>query len=165
MKIKISQQRLFYLMDYESSTEQFTWKKSTSNVVRKKRKISKNKKSRYLRIQLDGNRYYAHHLAWLWFYGKLPKTQIDHINCDSFDNRICNLRLSNQQQNCFNRSKAKNNTSGTKGVVWHPKQKKWNAVISFNNQKIHLGSFDNLTSARIAVRDARIQFHGDFFRD
>jgi hypothetical protein len=45
----------------------------------------------YVRISIDGGKYTAHHLAWLYVHGVWPY-QIEHINRKRSDNRIANLR-------------------------------------------------------------------------
>ena len=52
----------------------------------------------YILIGLLGKRYRAHRLAWLYVYGTWPKHDIDHINRNRSDNRICNLRDVTRQQ-------------------------------------------------------------------
>lgn len=42
--------------------------------------------------------------------------QIDHINGDTLDNRICNLRIVDNRTNCWNQAKRKTNKSGVTGV-------------------------------------------------
>ena len=45
--------------------------------------------------------YYAHRFVWECFNGLIPEGKvIDHINDDKVDNRLCNLQLLTQQQNC-----------------------------------------------------------------
>jgi hypothetical protein len=46
----------------------------------------------YVRIGIDGWKYTAHHLAWLYVHGVWPSDQIEHINRKRSDNRIANLR-------------------------------------------------------------------------
>jgi len=46
----------------------------------------------YVRIGVDGGKYTAHCLAWLYTHGVWPSDQIDHINGNRSDNRIANLR-------------------------------------------------------------------------
>lgn len=45
-----------------------------------------------------------------------PKVFVDHKNGNGLDNRKDNLRISTNRDNCRNRGKQKNNTSGFKGV-------------------------------------------------
>lgn len=72
---------------------------------------------------------------------------IDHINRVKLDNRRSNLRPATRLQQMWNRSKNRNNMSGTTGVSWHKRAKKWMAEISIRGKGHHLGSFDNLENA------------------
>ena len=45
--------------------------------------------------------YYVHRFVWECFKGVIPEGKvIDHINNNKEDNRLCNLHLITQQQNC-----------------------------------------------------------------
>ena len=46
----------------------------------------------YRRTTIAGKVYSDHHLIWLWYHGKLPTNQIDHLNHNRLDNRLENLR-------------------------------------------------------------------------
>ena len=65
-----------------------------------------NKKN-YVIIKLLGRKYYAHRLAWLFYYGEWPQNEIDHINNNKLDNRIINLRDVTHWENQQNRIDAK----------------------------------------------------------
>ncbi len=75
------------------------------------------------------------------------KQCVDHINNDRTDNRLENLRYATKQENSRNCSISKNNTSGTKGVNWNKRDKKWSARITIDGIKIHIGRFDNKEDA------------------
>lgn len=96
-----------------------------------------------------------HRLAWLYMTGKFPKEGLDHINRDGFDNRFVNLRESSQQENCQNRSIEKINTSGISGVCWHKRFRKWQARGSLGNRRIHLGYFEDINDADMAIKNFR----------
>jgi hypothetical protein len=49
--------------------------------------------------------YYAHRLAWLWWFGEWPEGGLDHINRIRNDNRIDNLREATRSENQRNRRK------------------------------------------------------------
>lgn len=66
----------------------------------------------------------------------------DHINRNTLDNRKANLRHSTIQQNNFNKSLFKNNTSGIIGVHWDKRICKWIARIQIDGTRISLGKFD-----------------------
>lgn len=84
---------------------------------------------------------------------------IDHINGDITDNRKDNLRVRTQSENNMNKKIQSNNTSGFVGVVWHSKQKMWNASITVRGEVLELGSYYYL---RNALR-ARIEAEGEYF--
>ena len=85
--------------------------------------------------------------------------QTDHINQNRLDNRRINLRMANNQQNAFNASLSKANTSGTKGVSWSNERKKWCAYIHFNNKAIPLGRFLDIKDAIFARKQAEKKYH------
>ena len=59
----------------------------------------------------------VHRIIWTLFYGEVPDGfVIDHIDGDSLNNIISNLRLITQAENRRNTRKFKNNTSGVSGV-------------------------------------------------
>lgn len=64
---------------------------------------------------------------------------IDHINEIKTDNRLENLRLITNRENC-SRSK-KNKTSQYTGVTWHKQRNKWVANIRNGREVIYLGIF------------------------
>lgn len=90
--------------------------------------------------------------------------QVDHINGDTLDNRISNLRLVTGAENAINRKKNKNNSSGHKGVSWNKRLTKWQAQIRFDGERIHLGFYHDLEEAADAYRDASMRLHGKLAR-
>lgn len=105
----------------------------------------------------------AHRVAWAVHYGEWPEKDIDHINQDKGDNRICNLRLATDQENLRNIPKFSTNTSGYKGVSLIKKTGKWNARISTGSEYKSLGNFDTPEDANEAYIDAAKRYHGEFF--
>jgi hypothetical protein len=116
----------------------------------------------YVVIKVKSNAYKAHRLVWLYHYGILPIDQIDHANSIKHDNRIENLRNSNNGQNRYNTRLGKNNTSGIKGLVLDKRSNKWSARINVNGKRIHLGLFDNKELAELVVTEAREKYHKEF---
>ncbi len=82
---------------------------------------------------------------------------IDHININSLDNRIANLRIVTPQQNAWNRRKQRGNYSSRyKGVMWRKNNKKWRATIFMGDRNISLGNFyDEKAAARAYDAKAR----------
>lgn len=66
---------------------------------------------------IEGKAYTVSRIIWELFNGKIPEgMQIDHVNGDSTDNRISNLRCVTNKINSHNQKKKSTNTSGVTGV-------------------------------------------------
>lgn len=113
----------------------------------------------YKHVSINGKKYLVHRLIWHIYYGKKPNKPIDHINRNTSDNRIINLRLVTRQQNCLNRGMNKNNTSGVTGVCWNKQNNKWQSQITVNKKSILLGTFLNFEDA-VKARKAAEDFAG-----
>jgi len=101
--------------------------------------------------QASGTRYYMHRLILACSKGQ----QIDHLNRNGLDNRRANLRISTASQNQHNRGKINSNTSGESGVVWHRRDRLWQAQITINGKQIYLGCFKNIGDAAEAYVQAK----------
>lgn len=103
--------------------------------------------------------YYIHRLI----LNAKSNEQVDHINGNPLDNRKCNLRLSNQNQNMHNMSKRKKKTSSKyKGVTWHKALKKWMAQIGYNSKHYYIGIYKNEKEAAIAYNKKAKELFGEF---
>ena len=92
---------------------------------------------------------------------------VDHINGDRLDNRRANLRACTQMENLRNRSIAKHNKSGYKGIyktVLRNGGSRWRAEIGCNRRKISLGTFETPQKAAEAYDSAAKKYHGEFAR-
>jgi hypothetical protein len=116
---------------------------------------------KYLITKISGKHYCAHKLVYLWHYGQWPE-QLDHINRDSLDNRVENLRPANACTNMQNRKVFKSNTSGAKGVAWNKRANKWQVYVGVERKIKHIGYFDNFELAELVAHEARQKFHGVF---
>lgn len=118
----------------------------------------------HVAIRIDGRRWLAHRLAWLYVYEVWPACDIDHINGNPSDNRIANLRLAEVSQNLANARRYKNNTSGYKGVTYHRQSGKWRAVLCVYGKIYSLGLYLNKDDAAKAYADAAAYHYGDYAR-
>jgi hypothetical protein len=100
----------------------------------------------YQKICVHGKQYLTHRLIFFWHYGFLPK-EVDHINGNTFDNCIKNLRAADRNQNGKNRGLSIRNKSGFAGVVQDKIRKKWIAQIMVDGKHILLGRFEKLEEA------------------
>jgi len=97
-------------------------------------------------------------------FGEPDNMDVDHINTNPLDNRRDNLRIATTQQNCKNKNKYKNNTSGFKGVSFHKKAQKYRARIQIDGKNTPLGYFATAEGAHEAYKQAAIQHNGEFAR-
>ena len=156
----ISQEQLKNLFGYCPDTGVFIRKVQTCNRVRKGDVAGSLHPLGYLTIRIGRKNYYAHRLAWFYVYGKWPQ-QVDHINHDKADNRLCNLRNVTDVENRKNQTLRTDNSSGVCGVAWDKHYSKWKAHIGTNRKPKTLGYFDDVFDA-ICVRksaEARFGFH------
>jgi len=87
--------------------------------------------------------------------------EVDHINGNTLDNRINNLRLSTRSGNCANRGKLKG-TNSYKGVYFISKSGKWRALIRKDKIRYHLGMFNTELEAINAYNNAAKKYHGNY---
>lgn len=105
----------------------------------------------YLQVRLLGKNLSVARICWIIAVGTLPD-QIDHINRDKTDNRLCNLRESCQTRNQRNKATQKNNTSGKKGVSFDRQSGLWKVRIGAGNKRVTIGMFKHFALA-VAARE------------
>lgn len=161
MSVEITAERLRYLLHYDPETGVFRWRVSTSHRMPVGSVAGANSHG-YTTIGIDGRRYVASNLAWLYVTGDWPITGIDHRDQDKSNNRWGNLRLADQSQNNANSKTRRDSTSGVRGVSWDKEKGKWEAHVGWKGRKHHVGYFDSIEEASKA-RDAKaLQLHGAF---
>ena len=148
-----------YLMDclcYDCESGIFTWKikKSGSKGINN---AAGGSNGRYMRIVVNGKKFYAHRLAWLFHYGDYQSGIIDHINGNKTDNRICNLRDVSYSTNGLNRHNQANNKSGSIGVSFSNTRNRWVARIVRNRIVTHIGYFTKKEDAISAYESKKIE--------
>jgi len=108
--------------------------------------------------------YRAHRVIWAMETGVWPVKDIDHINCHTSDNRMCNLREATESQNLRNRGAQRNNTSGFKGVSFDSRRSYWVANINVKKKRRYLGAFSTPEEAHAEYCKAAREMHGEFAR-
>lgn len=88
----LTQKRLREMMDYDPDTGLFRWREAGRGQIVGAIVPSKINADYHRVIYVNGLTYAAHRLAWLWYYGTPMPKRIKHINGDTEDNRIDNLK-------------------------------------------------------------------------
>lgn len=116
-------------------------------------------------VKVSGEIFVAHRIIWEMHHGQVPDgLEIDHIDCNPWNNRLSNLRLATRQQNQWNKPKPSCNKSGYKGVHWSTAKRCFIAQIVDGRKKRHIGQFATAKEAGDAyIREAKV-LHGEFFR-
>lgn len=96
----LPRERLLEVLSYDPGTGIFHWRPGT----RREGFVAGTIVSEgYISIGIDRRCYKAHRLAWLYFHGIWPSAVVDHIDGDTSNNRIENLRDVTHAQNGLNR--------------------------------------------------------------
>lgn len=75
---------------------------------------------------------------------------VDHINQNTLDNRLCNLRIVDKSENALNSSKIKrHNTSGMNGVSYSKRDDAWRVYLAINGRRVYHKSFKDKEDAVI----------------
>ena len=116
----------------------------------------------YSNIAVEGRKYKAHRLAFLYMTGAFPSADVDHINRNPADNRWVNLRPATRSENQVNKGLRSDSTSGRRGVSWNKRLKKWHAYGKRPGPRTHLGFFDDLEEAATAAQKWREENFGQY---
>lgn len=163
----IAQETLKALVHYDPSTGVFRWRSDYGNAkagaVAGSAKHSNLVGKSYWQMQVGGYRADAHRFAWVYVHGDIPGgLWVDHVNGDGLDNRIENLRLATPMQNCHNRTRNTNNTSGFKGVSFDRTRGLWRAQLMYEGKRYSAGLHALPVDAAAALHGLRINLHQQF---
>lgn len=102
---------------------------------------------------------------WFMHYGEWPKGEIDHIDGNTHNNSLNNLRDVSREENAKNRRSYSSNTSGYKGV--YPQKYKgkvtYLAKLQHNGKPLYLGSFSCRHKAALAYNNKVIELGNKFY--
>lgn len=97
----------------------------------------------------------GHHFIWFIAGNNMEFTLLDHKNRNKKDNRLSNLRVSNNRLNMNNRD--------VTGVSFETARKKWRAYITVDGRTIQLGSFKTKEEALITYTEGKKLYHNPNF--
>jgi hypothetical protein len=122
-------------------------------------------KTDYWRVRIGHVHFKAHRLAWLIIHGEpLPKI-IDHIDGDTLNNRISNLRAATHGENRTNqRTLPLGTASGEIGIYFRQRgnSKRFAVHIAAGGRRHWIGHFGTLDEAIAARKEAAKRLHGEF---
>lgn len=148
------------LWDYDPETGRIYWKEPKCNgAIKAGQEAGSTTTSGYREVRVGRKPVLVHRVIWFLCYGELPRCQLDHINRDRADNRVCNLRIAynNASDNNQNRAVGKNNTSGYKGVIWNPKNSRWIVRLKHKGRSMYFGSYLDIKDAIAARKRAEAE--------
>ncbi len=160
---ELTAERLRELLSYDPATGVFTRVKTTCSRLKPGCEAGTVSVYGYVRIQVDGRIYPAHHLAWLYVHGEWPVGIIDHANGERSDNSLANLRPATISQNKANSRLRQDNQSGFKGA-YRASNGRWRAQIRCHGRLRSLGRFATAEQAHAAYVKAAAELFGEFAR-
>jgi len=87
---------------------------------------------------------------------------VDHKDMNGLNNTKENLRVCTRSQNAMNKKSQTGSFSKYKGVSYHKRNKKFQAEITINSKKKHIGYYHKDVDAAIAYDNKAIEFFGEF---
>lgn len=157
--MKITHERLKEVLHYCPETGIFTWKVqagrnqpgSVAGTLRQ---------DGYIRIQIEGDRRYASHWAWLYMTGELPDDEVDHEDRNRSNNAWTNLRPATKSQNCANRPNHMSKSGLPRGVA--RRGKKFVAQMRVKGETRYLGIFETPDMAHEAYKAEALREFGEY---
>lgn len=141
-------------MDKETISKYISYNEVTGELSYKTSgRVCTCKLNGYIRVTIKKKQYYAHRIAWTLVHGECDKdVMIDHKNGNRADNRIENLRIATNAQNCANKL--------SKGFTKH--RDKWLAKTKYQGKYVYIGVYECPVIAHMAHRDKMRELHGEF---
>jgi len=138
------------------------WKQKVSDKVLVGNPVGCIRKG-YLGTKINKIDYRNHRLIFMMHHGYLPKI-VDHIDGNTLNNKIENLREATFSGNSCNSRKHKTNTSGKKGVVWKKERDKFKVELWVKGKPKFFGYYKDFELACLVSDEARSKYHKEFAR-
>lgn len=117
-------------------------------------------KDGYVVIQINGIKFRAGRLAFLYMKGRWP-IEVDHEDRVRDNNIWLNIRESDRSENVAN-SERPLGESGLRGVKFDPKTSTWRSRIQFRGYREYVGAYATAEEAHAAYLVAANTVHGEY---
>ena len=109
----------------------------------------------YRQVGLDRKNYRVHNIIWNWHHGEIPAgKEVDHIDKNTSNNRIENLRLADRVQQAIH--------TKARGFYKHKRDKLWYSSYRYQGTTNYLGTHDTALQARLAYEKATSALEPEF---
>lgn len=158
MKTPLTSDRLRALLEYDLTTGNFTNLITRHHAAIAGKLAGSRTNTGYVEIGIDGRRYLAHRLAWLWMTGQWPSGVIDHLDGNQANNVWLNLRDVTSRVNSQNvRGATAASTTGLLGA--YRCGKRFKASIKLSSGLKHIGYFATAQAAHEAYLSEKRRLH------
>lgn len=155
-KEDITREELMAILDYNPDTGIFRWKIHRNVNAIKGREAGSVRRDGYIQVCVNYKKLLAHRLAWFMTYNIWPKYQIDHVNGNRSDNRLCNLREATPSQNSQNVIVKHCSSTQLLGVSFDRRRNKYRVRMWHEGKRLWLGYYstaEEAYEARLAAQN------------
>jgi len=139
------------------------WKKPTCTKQKVNQPAGHMRNNKYWYVSFNRQQLLVHRVIYfLYHQTDISNVTIDHIDQNTLNNSINNLRISTHQEQQCNKKGKQNSSSKYKGVNWSKSLQKWRASICVNKKRMHIGYYANEIEAAKAYNAAAEKLHGTF---
>ncbi len=151
---ELTADRLREVLSYDTETGVLRWRISRYKARAGAVAGDVSHKSGYRALRIDYRRYLAHRVAWFYVYGVWPDGEVDHIDGNTDNNSIGNLRVVTRQQNIWNTRAVRSDSKlGIRNIF--RRGNGYRVQILKGRERLYLKQFKTLEKA-IAMRDAQL---------